>query len=44
MADRLPHRYSPALFLRMNQDLAFDASEAESALGHNPRPFVYNWV
>lgn len=37
---RLPHRYSPALFLRMNQDLAFDAAEARDALGYAPRPFT----
>jgi nucleoside-diphosphate-sugar epimerase len=37
---RLPHRYSPALFLRMNQDLAFDAAEAREALGYAPRPFT----
>jgi nucleoside-diphosphate-sugar epimerase len=37
---RLPHRYSPALFLRMNQDLAFDAGEAREALGYDPRPFT----
>jgi nucleoside-diphosphate-sugar epimerase len=38
--DRLPYRYSPVLFLRMNQDLTFDAGEAVSALGYNPRPFT----
>jgi nucleoside-diphosphate-sugar epimerase len=37
----LPHRYSPALFLRMNQDLAFDAAEARAALGYAPRPFHF---
>lgn len=36
----LPQRYSPALFLRMNQDLAFDAAEANEALGYAPRPFL----
>jgi nucleoside-diphosphate-sugar epimerase len=35
----LPYRYSPALFLRMNQDLAFDAAPARDALGYAPRPF-----
>jgi nucleoside-diphosphate-sugar epimerase len=36
---RLPYRYSPALFLRMNQDLAFDAQPAVEALRYAPRPF-----
>lgn len=36
---RLPHRYSPALFTRMNQDLAFDAEPAREALGYRPGPF-----
>lgn len=42
--DRLPHRYSPALFLRMNQDLAFDATEAREALGYAPRSFTFERV
>lgn len=37
--DRLPYRYSPALFLRMNQDLAFDGGPAYQVLGYTPRPF-----
>jgi nucleoside-diphosphate-sugar epimerase len=37
--NRLPYRYSPALFLRMNQDLAFDPSDAHAALNYAPRPF-----
>lgn len=41
---RLPHRYSPALFLRMNQDLAFDAAEAHAALGYSPRNFAPDGV
>lgn len=40
----LPQRYSPALFLRMNQDLAFDAAEAASALGYAPRTFLIDGV
>ena len=32
-------RYSPALFARMNQDLAFDGSPAWQALNLEPRPF-----
>ena len=35
----LPGRYSPALFLRMNQNLAFDGEPAREALGYAPRPF-----
>ncbi len=31
--------YSPELFRRMNQDLAFDADAARAALGYDPRPF-----
>jgi nucleoside-diphosphate-sugar epimerase len=31
--------YSPALFARMNQDLAFDASDAVKCLGYAARPF-----
>jgi nucleoside-diphosphate-sugar epimerase len=31
--------YSPALFARMNQDLAFDDSEAVRCLGYAARPF-----
>ena len=37
--DRLPYSYSPSLFLRMNQDLAFDMGPAREALGYAPRPF-----
>lgn len=32
-------RYSPALFDRMNRDLAFDGTAARLALGIEPRPF-----
>jgi nucleoside-diphosphate-sugar epimerase len=35
----LPYRYSPALFTRMNQDLAFDATAAREVLAYAPRPF-----
>jgi hypothetical protein len=31
--------YSPNLFSRMNQDLVFDWSEAQTTLGYQPRPF-----
>lgn len=31
--------YSPELFRRMNQDLAFDLSEADTVLGYKPMPF-----
>lgn len=31
--------YSPALFARMNQDLAYDTAEARAALGFAPGPF-----
>ena len=31
--------YSPALFARMNQDLAFDGGDAETLLGYAARPF-----
>lgn len=40
---RLPYRYSPALFLRMNQDLAFDAEPARASLGYAPRAFSPVW-
>jgi nucleoside-diphosphate-sugar epimerase len=36
---RLSETYSPSLFLRMNQDLAFDATPAAAALGYAPRAF-----
>jgi nucleoside-diphosphate-sugar epimerase len=42
--NRLPHRYSPALFLRMNQDLAFDGAEAHAALNYAPRPFTLEFT
>lgn len=32
--------YSPALFQRMNHDLAFDGAAARAALGIAPRPFL----
>jgi nucleoside-diphosphate-sugar epimerase len=32
--------FSPALFHRMNMDLAFDFSSASNAFGYNPRPFI----
>ncbi|MCF8069618.1 MAG: NAD-dependent epimerase/dehydratase [Desulfobacterales bacterium] len=31
--------YSPELFKRMNQDLNFDISDAQTAFGYNPMPF-----
>lgn len=40
---RLPARYSPAVFLRMNQDLAFDGKPAEQALTYAPRNFQPRW-
>ena len=35
----LPGHYSPALFERMNQDLAFDLEPAHRALNYSPRGF-----
>jgi hypothetical protein len=35
----LPGHYSPALFERMNQDLAFDPEPARNMLGYRPRKF-----
>jgi len=35
----LPGHYSPALFERMNQDLAFDLTPAAEALDYRPRDF-----
>lgn len=35
----LPGHYSPALFERMNQDLAFDLTPAAEALDYQPRDF-----
>jgi len=35
----LPGHYSPALFERMNQDLAFDITPAAEALDYQPRDF-----
>lgn len=39
LGTRFSHRYSPALFARMNQDLAFDAAPAREALGYRPGLF-----
>lgn len=39
LARALPGGYSPALLLRMNQDLCFDATPASRAIGYRPRSF-----